>query len=596
MSAVLCASLAASEPTQDDWSSRQWDAIVVGAGTAGIIVADKLSEAGLSTLLLEMGGASFGITGGTEKPNWLDGTELSRVDVPGLCKTPFPILYRRRKPADQAIDKSIFAGNTSLVCPPEHVLAFQGCTIGGNSAINAGLFFQPPSSDWDDYYPEGWHSTDVQDATQRLLDRQSPGERHSPDEGYYLQSGYDAAYEWLVGSAGFSNISISEEPNNKEKVFGRPVNNYIRGQRGGPVRTYLQTALSRDNFHLQSGARVEYIVQEGGRASGVVATVSGTSLTIKLSPSGRVVVSAGALVSPQILMYSGIGPRDILSDLSDASRTPYDASSWVINPAVGEGLVDNPNTFIELSSPSIESYVYQYEDPVPVDRDEYLESRNGPYAFAAQTSVFWDYIMHDDGTRTGVQGTIDSAGYQDFTDNDTITLNVYGTSGILSSGRVILSGDNFTAGPSKDVYYSHPRDAKSVASFIHSIFQALPPSTPQEPATNGLTPLNIPQNSSVEEIRKYITTPSAYAVGQVNHWTSSCRIGSCIDINTKVIGTENIHVIDASVLAPPTANPQFPVMVAAEKGAENILAQLELESQTAPTPLLKLSVDTTLST
>lgn len=64
----------------------EWDAIIVGGGTAGIVVADRLSEAGKKTLLLELGGPSYGITGGRERPGWLNGTELSRVDVPGLCE------------------------------------------------------------------------------------------------------------------------------------------------------------------------------------------------------------------------------------------------------------------------------------------------------------------------------------------------------------------------------------------------------------------------------------------------------------------------------------------------------------------------------
>lgn len=91
ISIALLATLAAACPTppkQDkaqDWTTQQWDAVIVGAGTAGIIVADRLSEAGLKTLLLEQGGPSYGITGGTEKPEWLHGTNLSRVDVPGLC-------------------------------------------------------------------------------------------------------------------------------------------------------------------------------------------------------------------------------------------------------------------------------------------------------------------------------------------------------------------------------------------------------------------------------------------------------------------------------------------------------------------------------
>lgn len=72
-----------------DWTSQEWDVIVVGAGTAGIIVADRLSEDGLKTLLLEQGGASYGVTGGKMKPDWLKGTSLSRVDVPGLCECRF---------------------------------------------------------------------------------------------------------------------------------------------------------------------------------------------------------------------------------------------------------------------------------------------------------------------------------------------------------------------------------------------------------------------------------------------------------------------------------------------------------------------------
>ncbi|KAI1136497.1 GMC oxidoreductase [Hypoxylon sp. FL0543] len=542
------------EKRQDsaDWRSQEWDAIVVGAGTAGIIVADRLSEAGKKTLLLEIGGPSYGVTGGTEKPAWLDGTGLSRVDVPGLYK-------------------SIFNGNTNLLCPPRVVNSYQACTIGGNSAINAGLYFQPPASDWDDYHPEGWKSADVKAATRRLLDMQSSVTTYSSDGKFYMQSGYEAAKEWLVDGAGFSDVSFNDEPDNKDKVFGRPVYNYINGQRGGPTRTYLQNALKRRNFHLQTGVRVRRINHIAGVASGVAADVEGSLVNIPLSSSGRVILSAGAVASPGLLMHSGIGPFETFMDMSTTGFLPFN-STMVLNPAVGEGLFDNPNTYIELAGPTIESYVHDYNNPIPADRDLYLSSRSGPYAFASQTSAFWGYVPNSDGTRTGVQGTIDSSGHGEYGANNTITLNIYGTSGLGSAGRVVLSDDgNYIPGPSSDVYYSDPRDGKSIAKFIHSIFQALPPSTPESPAVDGLTPLNIPQNSTVEEIETYITTPSDYAVGAVQHWSSSCRIGKCVDTDTKVIGTDNIHVVDASIISPLTVNPQFGVMVAAEKGAERIL-------------------------
>ncbi|KAG9256241.1 cellobiose dehydrogenase [Emericellopsis atlantica] len=542
-----------------DWTTREWDAIVVGAGTAGIIVADRLSEAGLTTLLLEQGGPSYGITVGTERPDWLKDTNMSRVDVPGLYK-------------------SIFEGNTKLTCGPEIVSSLQACATGGNSAINAGLYFQPPASDWDDYHPEGWHSRDVQPAIDRLVQRQPPVTQYSADGDYYLQTGYEAARAWLTEKAGYKEVAFDEQPDEKENVFGRPVYNYIDGQRGGPTRTYLQSALKRRNFHLQTGAAVDYIIQKGGKATGVHVMVDNQEKDIKVSPSGRVISSAGAILSPKLLMYSGIGPKNVLSDLAAASHTPYtESSSWVINENVGQGLFDNPNTFIELSGPSIESYTYSYADPPQEDEDKFLRSRSGPYTFASQTSAFWSYIDHEDGSRTGVQGTIDSSGFSKFTNNHTITLNVYGTSGMLSTGRVVLSSDGkFIAGPSSDVYYSNPRDAHDIATFIHSIFQSLPASTPDSPAEDGLTPLNLPQASTVDEIYEYITTPSAYAVGAVQHWSSSCRLGTCVDGDTKIVGTENVHVVDASIVSPLTVNPQFGIMVAAERGAEKILNLLGL--------------------
>ena len=101
--------------------TKTYDYIVVGAGAGGIPIADKLSEAGKSVLLIEKGPNSSGRYGGTMRPEWLRGTNLTRFDVPGLCN-------------------QIWVDSAGIACTDTDQMA--GCVLGGGTAVNAGLWWK----------------------------------------------------------------------------------------------------------------------------------------------------------------------------------------------------------------------------------------------------------------------------------------------------------------------------------------------------------------------------------------------------------------------------------------------------------------------
>jgi len=134
--------------------------------------------------------------------------------------------------------------------------------------------------------------------------------------------------------------------------------------------------------------------------------------------------------------------------------------------------------------------------------------------------------------------------------------------------------NNWVPTPSNDtIYQTNTTDADDIASYIHQLMSLL--------GSANLTSLNIPQNSTQDQIRQYITSSSPYTRGNTNHWGGSTKLSeSCDDgvvsPNAKVCGMDNVYIVDGGIIPSPfSVNPQYGIMVASEHATNRILADRE---------------------
>ncbi|GLW08004.1 putative GMC-type oxidoreductase [Microtetraspora sp. NBRC 13810] len=294
--------------------SRQYDYVIVGAGSAGCVLAGRLSaDPAVSVALVEAGGRDDGL----------------EVRIPAAFKK----LFKTARDWDFHTAKQAEMFGRRLYWP-------RGKMLGGSSSMNAQMWVRGHRADYDGWRVPGWSYADVLPYFTRAEHRigSNHGGVYGTDGPVHISelrspNPATAAFLRACGELGMTRLAELNGPSN-EGYCQTPVTQY-RGRRWSAADAYLRPARRRPNLTVLTGATAARVVIEEGRATGV--ELAGGA---RLGAGREVVLAAGSVGSPHLLMLSGVGEPSELS--ANGVRPVHEL------PAVGRNLQDHLASGINL--------------------------------------------------------------------------------------------------------------------------------------------------------------------------------------------------------------------------------------------------------
>jgi choline dehydrogenase len=513
-----------------------YDYVIVGAGSAGCVLANRLSEdPDVQVLLLEAG------------PR--DTNENIHV----------PLGYLQLGATEVDWD---YHSAPEEQCGGRRITLPRGRVLGGSSSINAMVYIRGNHRDYDEWGVPGWSWADLLPYFVKAEDNERGASQWHGAGGPLPvseeRSGNLISHAFVDAGAQ-AGLARNEDFNGAEQDgVGMYQVTQRNGARASAAVAYLHPAMERANLTVMPHMLVQRVLFEGQRAVGVQASQLGESQ--ELRAAREVILCGGAYNSPQLLMLSGVGPAEHL--------TMREIEVLLDQPAIGENLSDHAAAQLVWTTPEPQSLLLALE---PVALEQYEATQTGP--FASNLAEAGGFARVGDGAPApDVQFHVAPVQIVDEGMRDPEAHGVWASPCLLtphSRGSVRLASNDPTAKPIiHNAFYTEGDDLQRMIAALRLTLEIC-----RQPAIAPYCaePFNTPEGDSEQALQAHI----ARTTFAIYHPVGTCRMGSgpdaVVDEQLRVNGLEGLRVVDASVMpAVPRGNTNAPVIAVAERAADLI--------------------------